>query len=93
MQSATAAIFGLSMNELRPIRDSLQKRAKAKSAQEKKKRKSIKDIERIQGEAAGDGGEADWEKAGEEREAIIDSDFFLSLFFCDELVCLSSLLR
>ena len=34
---------------------------------EKKKRKSIRDTERSQGEAAGDGGEADWEKAGKEK--------------------------
>ena len=47
--------------------DSLPKGAKAKSAQEKKKRKSSKDIERSQGEAAGDRGEAVWEKAGEEK--------------------------
>ena len=43
------------------------RRVLAKSAQEKKRRKSSKDIERSQGEAAGDRGEADWEKAGEEK--------------------------
>ena len=39
--------------------DSLQKGAKANSAHEKKKRKSIKDRERTQGETAGEEEEAD----------------------------------
>jgi hypothetical protein len=45
----------------------LQKGAKANSAQERKKRDSIKDRERTQGEAAEEEEEADWEKARREK--------------------------
>ena len=48
-------------------KNSLQKGAKANSIQEWKKRKSIKDREMTQGEAAGEEEEADWEKAGKEK--------------------------
>jgi hypothetical protein len=44
------------------ISDSLQKGAKANSAEERKKEKSIRDSERTQGETAGEEEETDWEK-------------------------------
>ena len=47
--------------------DSLQKGAKANSAQEKRKEKSIRDREKTQGETAGEEEETDWEEAGKER--------------------------
>ncbi len=54
-----------------------KKGAKANSAQERKKRKSIKDRERTEGEAAGEEEEADWEKAGKEkREDAYQNDSY-----------------
>jgi hypothetical protein len=45
------------------LTDSLQKAAKANSAQERKKEKSIRDTEGTQGETAGEEEETVWEKA------------------------------
>ncbi len=47
--------------------DSLQKGAKANSAQERWKEKNIRDRDKTQGETAGDKEETDWEEAGKER--------------------------
>jgi hypothetical protein len=41
--------------------------AKAYSAQERRKEKSIRDREKTQGETAGEEEEIDWEEAGKER--------------------------